>query len=120
NDLIYWDLATFFVGIKKSLFKKKVYILEKDRKLISTCKKIVLNEYYKNISQGLLEQGKVELIILFLELKRILQLMGFQQNQIKRNNFFSYRKLYNFIAYLLLKNEKKRTIKVLDKYLKVF
>jgi len=115
KGILYWDLATFFIGLKKALLKKKLYISRKDDIFLNQCKNIVLEEYLNNVTFDIPDLRKFNLTILLLELQRIGELLVFQKKHIKRNKYISVKSLYSRLALKLLNIERKKITAIIKK-----
>lgn len=115
--VLYWDLATFFIGLRKAILKKKLFISRTDSEFLDQCKHVVLHEYQKGSTIQTLPKKKFDLIIALLELQRIGELLVFQKKHTRKNHVLSVKGLYNRVALKLLHTEKKKVIALIGKIL---
>lgn len=114
---LFWDIATFSVGIKKELIRRKFVISKEVYDKVDCIIGAITNEYIQNIKSENKNKNSVKLIILILELQRLGELIGNQLKHKHKNKKFSKAYLYNWIAILVLKKEYYRNIKIIKRLL---
>lgn len=108
ENLLYWDLATFCIGLHKALLKSSIF--KRNKSMIDKCESVFLTEYISNLQNKKVHIEDIKLMVSILELQRIGELMVFQEKHKENNNLFSKNAIYNRAAIWMLKNEKKRVL----------
>lgn len=112
ETIMYWDVATFTVGLKKASLKKINF--SKDKVSLEECEEIFIDEYLKSINLENFKLQEFKLILKIMEIQRCAQLMAYQEVNRKRNRIFSKNRIHHNIALYLLRKEIKKAINEIE------
>ncbi len=111
RSFLFWDLATFSVGLRKALLKKSLFSIKNRNSKLELCIESFLQAYVQNCNYEIANMKNFYIVITLLEIQRIGELMVFQEkHRFSNKSFFSKSRMYNNVAIRILKNEKKKII----------
>lgn len=102
ESYLYWDVATFMVGLRKAYLKNIFSFDIRQKKVFDICRRSFLNEYFNLLKIKKSSVVYAILLIKTLELQRLGELMVFQ-DKYRRKNKWTTKYLYNKISLMLLR-----------------